>query len=392
MTSTAPRTARSTVDPFAAEVAADPYPYYRELRNSGPVVYLEKHDVYALTRYADVRAALRDWETFTSAKGTAFNPVMNQQVRGLVLTAEPPEHGALRGALLERLKPSSVHGYANWFEQKAAEMVTPLVERGTFDAVNELAQPFLATILTELIGFPHELTDKFVAGSTAAFLAMGPMNERTDNALAVIQDVMSTIAGITRADLAPGSMGESLYRAAERGEIPDEYVGNLLFDYVGPAFDTTTHAIGNLIWALARNPGQLTILRAEPALIPRAVDEILRYQPPIQIWGRFCRKDTEFGDMTVPGGSRVAIVLGSANRDERHYSDPDIFDVRRTARDHLGLGYGMHRCTGASLAHLEIEAVLRALLERMDRIELGKSRRLLNHTVRGFDRLEVRAG
>ncbi|WP_236796943.1 cytochrome P450 [Amycolatopsis sp. GM8] len=382
--------ARSTVDLFAPDVAAEPYPHYRELRDAGPVVYLEKLDTYALTRYEDVRSALRDWETFTSSEGTAFNPAMNQNVRGVILTAEPPEHGALRSALLERLRLTSVRELTAWFHEQADEMVAPLVERGGFDVVSELARQFPTKLLGELIGFSPELTEKFVIGSNAVFAAMGPMNDKTERALGIIGDVLATIAGMTAADFAPGSMGESLYLAAERGEIPHEHVGKLLWNYAGPAFDTTIQAISNLVWALARDPEQLALLRKEPDLVPGAVEEGLRYEPPIQIWGRFCRKDVSFGDVLLPAGSRVAIVLGAANRDERHYRDPDRFDVQRNARDSLAFGYGMHRCTGASLARLQIEAVLRALAGRVRGIELGESKRQLNHTVRGFETLWVR--
>ncbi|NKQ57806.1 cytochrome P450 [Amycolatopsis sp. K13G38] len=382
--------ARSTVDLFAPDVAAEPYPVYRELRDAGPVVYLEKLGAYALTRYVDVRSALRDWETFGSAEGTAFNPAMNQNVQGVILTAEPPEHGALRSALLERLRLSSVRELAAWIQESADAMVVPLVDKGEFDVVTELARPFPAKIVGELIGLPPELTERFVLGSDAVFAAMGPMNARTEQALGVIADVLTTIGGITAADLAPGSMGEALYRAAERGEIPPEHVVKLLWNYAGPAFDTTIHAISNLIWALARDPAQFDVLREDPDLVPNAVDEGLRYEPTIQIWGRFCRTDVSFDGVVLPGGSRVAVLFGAANRDERHYPEPDRFDVGRNARDHLAFGYGMHRCTGASLAHLEIASVVRALTTRVRGLELGETRRHLNHTVRGFERLEVR--
>lgn len=382
-------TVRSATDLFSPEVAEEPYGYYRELRDAGPAVYLEKLDAYALSRYEDVRAALKDWHTFGSAEGTAFNPAMNENVQGVILTAEPPEHGALRAALMERLRLSTVRDLADWVQQRADEFVAPLVELGSFDVATELARPFPSTVAGELIGLKPEMTEKFVIGSDAVFAAMGPMNERTRRGLGIVGEVLETIAGLTKDDLEPGSMGAALYEAAARGEIPPDHVVKLLWNYAGPAFDTTIHAISNLIWALARNPEQLSLLHEDPSLVPAAVDEGLRYEAPIQIWGRFCRKDVTFGETVLPANSRVAILFGAANRDERHYPDPDTFDIRRNARDMLSFGYGLHRCTGAPLAQLEIEAVARAFVARVREIEILDSRRHLNHTVRGFQCLRI---
>lgn len=382
-------TVRSAADLFSPEVAEEPYGYYRELRDAGPAVYLEKLDAYALSRYEDVRAALKDWHTFGSAEGTAFNPAMNENVQGVILTAEPPEHGALRAALMERLRLSTVRDLADWVQQRADEFVAPLVELGSFDVATELARPFPSTVVGELIGLKPEMTEKFVIGSDAVFAAMGPMNERTRRGLGIVGEVLETIAGLTKDDLEPGSMGAALYEAAARGEIPPDHVVKLLWNYAGPAFDTTIHAISNLIWALARNPEQLSLLHEDPSLVPAAVDEGLRYEAPIQIWGRFCRKDVTFGETVLPANSRVAILFGAANRDERHYPDPDTFDIRRNARDMLSFGYGLHRCTGAPLAQLEIEAVARAFVARVREIEILDSRRHLNHTVRGFQCLRI---
>ncbi|WP_166462680.1 cytochrome P450 [Amycolatopsis acidicola] len=370
-------------------MAEEPYGYYRKLRDAGPVVYLENLDAYALSRYEDVRAALKDWHTFGSAEGTAFNPAMNENVQGVILTAEPPEHGALRAALMDRLRLSTVRELGDWVQERADEFVDPLVQLGSFDVATELSRPFPASVVGELIGLKPEMTEKFVVGSDAVFAAMGPMNDLTRRGLSIVGEVLETIAGLSADDLVPGSMGADLYEAAARGEIPPDHVVKLLWNYAGPAFDTTIHAISNLIRALADNPGQLALLHENPSLVPAAVDEGLRYDAPIQIWGRYCRKDFAFGDSVVPADSRVALLFGAANRDERRFPAPDRFDIRRNARDMLSFGYGLHRCTGAPLAQLEIEAVLRAFVTRVQAVEVLESERHLNHTVRGFRSLRI---
>lgn len=380
---------RSTVDIFSDEVFNEPYAHYQELRDTAPVVYLEKLDAFAISRYDDVRAALKDWKTFGSTEGTAFNSVMNANLDGVILTMEPPDHESLRTALMQRLRLSSVRELGDWVDSKAEAMVGPLVERGTFDVATELGNPFPAQVVGELIGLDPEMTERFVVGSDAVFAAMGPMNDRTETALGIIGEVLQTIAQLNKDDLAPGSMGWTLYEAAERGDIPPENVVKLLWNYAGPAFDTTIQAINNMIWLLAEYPEQLELLRNDPSLIPSACNEGLRHQAPIQVWSRFCREDTEVGGVTVPANNRVAVLLGSANRDERHYSLPDRFDVRRDPKDLLSFGHGIHTCAGAALARLEIEAVLRALVTKVNKIEVGETKRYLNNTVRGFQTLEV---
>jgi cytochrome P450 len=353
------------------------------------VVYLEKLDAYAISRYDDVLAALKNWRTFGSTEGTSFNSVMNSNLEGVILTMEPPEHNGLRTTLLQRLRLSSVRELADWINEKAEALITPLVERGQFDVVTDLAYPFPSQVVGELIGLAPDTTDKFVIGSDAVFAAMGPMNDRAETALGIIGEVLQTIARLNEDDLAPGSMGAALYQAAARGDIPEESIVKLLWNYAGPAFDTTIQGINNILWLLATNPDQLELLRDDPSLIPSACNEALRVEPPIQIWSRYCREDTAIGEQVVPANSRVAVLLGSANRDERHYDEPEKFDVHRNPKDLLSFGYGIHTCVGASLARLELEAVLRAFIPKVRRIEIGETVRHLNNTVRGFRNLPV---
>jgi cytochrome P450 len=164
----------------------------------------------------------------------------------------------------------------------------------------------------------------------------------------------------------------------------------LIFNFMGAAFDTTINAIGSIIWLLATNPSQWDALRGDPSLVPSAVNEGMRRESPLQIWGRFCRESTPVDGATVPEGTRVAVMIGSANRDERHYPDPDRFDVRRNPGDHLGFGQGIHLCVGAPLARIEIASVLGALVKKVRTIELaGDPVRRLSNTTRGFESLPV---
>lgn len=186
-------------------------------------------------------------------------------------------------------------------------------------------------------------------------------------------------------------MGRDLLEAGDRGEIPIEEGFQLLWNYTGAAFDTTANAIGNLLWLLTEHPQVWNEVREDPAMVPSIIEEGLRLESPIQIWGRWCPREATVGASTVPAGSRIALLLAAANRDERMYAEPTRFDPHRNLRNHLAFGHGVHLCVGAALARLELESLFGALAARVRTIELdGDPVRRLNNTVRGFAALPIR--
>jgi cytochrome P450 len=382
---------RSDIDLFAEEVQADPFPRYKALRDAGEAVYLEPLDVWALPRYAEVKAALVDWKTFSSTDGIGFNDPMNQNMRGNVVTSDPPEHDHLRALLMERLSPREIRKFVDQIEQAADELVDDLVARRSFDAVTDLAAAFPSMVLTDLVGLSPGVRDKLVEWGDAAFAACGPMNQRTQEAFPAIGEVLAMMASLTKDDLRPESMGRAIFEAVERGAIPPEECVQLLWDYTGPGVDTTISAITTLLWQLGLNGDQLDALRKDPTLVPAACEEALRYGSPIRVWGRVARRDFDTPDgTTIPEGARVALMLGSANRDERHYSDPDRFDVGRNPVDHLAFGFGIHSCVGARLARAEMHAVVAALVKKIARIEVDvEPTRRLNNTVLNYAHLPI---
>jgi cytochrome P450 len=290
------------------------------------------------------------------------------------------------------MSPRAVRSSAtDTVQQKVYDVIAKLVAKGGFDAATELAHPLVADLIGEILGFPPELSNRFRVGSTAMFACLGPLNEHGIRGLPVFQDMIRTVASLSKDDLIPGSYGRALYEAGERGEVDPQSCGMLILNYAGPAYDTTIMAITSLIWLFARHPEQWRQVCDDPSLIPAAREEAIRIESPFQTWGRWCRKDSTFGDSVIPAESHVAILAGSANRDDRHYLDPDTFDVRRNPRDHLGFGVGVHNCVGAPLARLEIEAILHALAEQNITLALdGEPTRALANLVRGFDRLPVK--
>jgi cytochrome P450 len=380
---------RSDVDLFSDDMLDDPWDTHRRLRDMGPVVYVEPLDAYAISRYADLRVALREWETFSSAEGIGFNNLMNMSLKGTILASDPPEHTAQRSVMLERLNLKEVRGLTADVEEKADALVSELVERGSFDAASDLARAFPARVAGRLIGLSDDVLDQIVDAGDASFTVVGPLNDRTLAGFDTVLAVLEVMACLEKEDLAPGSMGRAIYEAADRGDIPKEMGFQLLWNYTGPAFDTTINGITSLIWLLGTHPDQWEQLRTDRSLITGAVNEMLRIESPIQTWGRLCRIDGVVDGSPIPAGQRVVLLLGSGNRDERHYPDPDRFDIHRNPTDHLAFGHGIHLCVGAGLSRLEIESVLGAMVKHITRFELGEPVRRLNNTVRGFSSLPM---
>ncbi|KUN58969.1 hypothetical protein AQJ46_42420 [Streptomyces canus] len=368
---------------------ADPYPVYRALRDAGPVVYLEHSDVFAVARYEEARRVLGDWEAFSSAD-VALNEQFNHYIGDGILRADPPLHDQLRGVLSARLAPRALRDLAPDITRRAELLVDRLVAKGSFDAVTDLARWFPVEVVGDLIGLPHEGRERLLPLLDANFNCFGPDNARTQASFPRLPELAEYVmAGATRAALTEGSMGRAVYDAVDAGEIPEAVAPWLVMTYVTAGMDTTVHAIGHTVWLMAQHPDQWDALRAAPSLVPQAFREVVRYESSVQVFGRTARVDWSVGDVTVPAGARLAVLYGSANRDERKWADADRFDITRDNLDHLGFGYGLHGCAGQALARLEGEAILRALLRSVSHIEAGEPVRHFNNILRGLDSLPV---
>ncbi|WP_399890285.1 cytochrome P450 [Streptomyces sp. BBFR51] len=378
----------SDLDLFADEVLLDPLPFHAELRESGPVVHLPNSDAYALTRYDVIRDALADWESFSSTS-IAFNPTADQALTGTSLASDPPVHTPLRAALTENLSPRALRGLKGGIEAKADGLVAALVAQGSFEAVDALARVFPLEVVADLIGFTGRVRDSMLRWGQAAMQVLGPMNRRTAESFPVAGELYAWCSEVTADDLAEGSVGRGIFDAEARGDIPAGTAGHIIHQYLGAGVDTTVAAIGNIVALFAAHPDQLREVRAEPSLIPAAFNEVLRYWPPVNVWGRITTRDVEIEGVVVPAGARIAVLFGAGNRDPRHYDDPDAFLVGRNPVDHLSFGYGPHGCAGQGLARLEAHAVIRALSRRVGRLVVGPEVRVPANITRSIDRLPV---
>jgi len=378
------------VDLFADEVLDDPYPVYRRLRDTAPVVRSHCHDVWMVPRYDEVRAVLRDWRSFSSAAGTAMDDEVNRLRAGNIISTDPPEHDALRDVLSAQLSARALGALQGDIEARAQSLVDALVASGGGDVVTGLAEPLPLHVVADLVGFPPEGREGLLTWVEASFNTFGPMNQRTRESIPKLQGVWSYLRSVSEPSrLAPGGLGAAIFAAAERGAITAEQRLPLLFAYATAGIDTTVNALSSAVWLLAQHRDQWEALRQDPNLAAGAMNETLRLESPIQCFTRLAGAGSRIGDAEIPSGSRVLVLFGSANRDERKWVDPDRFDIRRPAADHVAFGYGIHSCAGQYLARLEGQIALSVLARSVTSIRLVGVQRKRNNVLRGFRHLQV---
>ncbi len=383
----------SDVDLFSKESLIDPYPDYKRLRDVGNIAYMTRYDMWAVTRYDEVKRVLADPETFCSAQGIGMNVTLNTAWKGFAPTLDGNDHAPLRRVMMQTIGPKAALDYQPDIENAAAQIVDGLVERGEFDAVVDLAELLPITVILDLVGLlpDAEMRRNLLHWATDTYNCCGP-DGTFDDTLPSMQKLYGyAIANMTREKLRPGSIGQLTFEAADRGAITDEQAFGILGGYATAGLDTTASAIGNLVMLLAYNPDQWTILHDDPSLIPSAALESARVESPAQWFTRVTTRAVEFDEVLIPEGTRMLHCYGSANRDERHYPDPDRFDVRRNPADNLAFGFGVHSCMGKSLSNLEVHAVLKELIRRVDRIEpAGQPKRHVSNLIRSLQSFPVR--
>lgn len=381
------------VDLWSDDVLVDPYPAYARLRATGPVLYDRPHDAFVLPRYDEVRAVLQDWETFSSARGVGLNARANKMAGRGILTTDPPLHDTRRKVLNAQLVPREVSRHLDLLAATADELVDELVSRGSFDAVDDLAHRYSVKVVADLCGLPEEGREHLIRRASAAFDTFGPDNERCVAAWDGFFELFDYATDVATPDrLAPGRWGAEIYEAGARGDVEPEACPGLMLAYVWAGMDTTVNAIASAVSLFADHPDQWALLRSDRSLLASATNEVLRIEPPVQRFTRAATRAVEIGGAVLPEGARIAVLFGSANRDERRFRDPDRFDITRNPTDHLAFGRGVHRCVGAGLAQEEIKAVLDRLADRVERFEVTERVWRRNNALHGLERLAVTIG
>ena len=385
----------SDIDPFSEAFFEDPFPAHEALREAGPVVRLSRYGVLACARYAEVKAILDDWRTFSSARGVGLQDFAREKPArppSIVLETDPPLHDRTRKVQARVLSPAAVARLREPFAAVAEGMVEELARRGGFDAIPDLAEAYPLTVFPDSMGMPRESRRHLLPWGNMVFNSFGPPNAHLKRA---IEDAREATAWVfeqsKRESLSPGGFGAGIHAAADTGELMPEETPQVVRSVLTAGVDTTVSGIGAAVYCLARFPGQFDRLRAEPGLARAAFEEAVRFETPVQTFFRTTTRETEIGGETVGEGEKVLMFLGAANRDPRRWDRPDEYDIGRRAAGHVGFGSGIHACVGMALARLEGECVLAALARRAARIEIaGEPRRRYNNTLRGLASLPVR--
>jgi cytochrome P450 len=380
-------------DMFADEVLADTNPTFETLRALGDVVWLEKHQLYAVARYDDVVRGLRADSSLISGQGVSVNHSLNGDgapTGTSTLNSDGARHRKLKSLEMRPLMPARMKDLRERVFALAEQKVAELADGSSFEAMAELASYLPTTIVAELVGIRDLKPHRMLEWSNAIFDSFGPADHfRTGSALPTIGQFVEYGMTLTRDDLVPGSWADLILEAAERGELPMVAARELIFDYVLPSLDTTIYATGEMLYRLASDTHAFDQLRERPELIHSIINESVRLASPLRGFTRLAKEAFAFSETTIPAGSRVWLLYASGNRDERHFADPDRFDIERNPRDHLGWGLGVHMCTGIHLARLEMEAVLTALVSQVRRMEAGDPVRIINNSAQGYAALPL---
>ncbi|XBL81509.1 cytochrome P450 [Mycobacterium shigaense] len=379
-------------DPLDPAIAADPYPYYRELLAGERVHYNPRRDAYILSRYADVRAAARDHEVLSSARGVTFS----QGSPPFLPTSDQPEHTRMRKQLSPGMTRSALESWRPLVERLAQEVVGNLLTKTTADVVATVATPMTMRTITNVLG---------VAGADVeAFRKLSSQAIRITDVNFSVPGLVSLVQGITgfrrlralfthRRDngtLRDATVLGRLAAHAEQGRLSDSELSLFAVLLMVAGFETSANMISTLFLTLANHPDQLELLAQRPELIGPAIEEQLRLMSPVQNICRTTRADYRVGEVVIPAGSLVLLAWGAANRDPRQFEDPDVFRVDRNPAGHLAFGTGIHGCPGAHLARMEGQAVLREIVANIGRIDVIEPPAwTTNANLRGLARLRV---
>ncbi|MBF6180023.1 cytochrome P450 [Nocardia otitidiscaviarum] len=377
-------------DLYSPQAVRDTYPHYARLRELGPVVWLARQKAYALPRYAECKQVLLDDATFVSGAGVGLNPVSNRLSRGTTLNSDGDDHARRRALLSPHLSPRGLRSMRESIDAQATAVVAAATAAGRIDGV-ELATALPMSIVPDLIGWPHEGREHLLRWAGATFDALGPINRQSLRSTPSGIEMMRFARRIARdRAILPGGAGRDVLRAGDEGTVPRSDCPALLIDYLAPSLDTTISAIASALHLMATHPEQWRLLKSDPSLIPNTVNEVVRYESPIRAFSRKAVRDVEIAGTPIEKGARVVIIYGSANRDPLEWESPDTFDIRRDATRQLGFGHGTHGCAGQGLARLETQAILRALIERVDRIEVvGEPEWAMNNIIHRYARLPL---
>lgn len=397
-------------DPWDPAFLADPYPAYAELRARGRVHYYEPSDQWLVPHHADVSALLRDrrlgrtyQHRFTHEDfGRTAPPPEQEPFHTLndhgMLDLEPPDHTRIRRLVSKAFTPRTVERLKPYVHGLAGELVSRLVERGGGDLLADVAEPLPVAVIAEMLGIPEPDRDRLRPWSAAicGMYELGPSEETAREAVrasAEFSDYLRELIAERRK--APGEdLVSGLIAAYDEGDrLTEQEMISTCVLLLNAGHEATVNATVNGWWALFRNPDQLAALRADHSLVPSAVEELMRYDTPLQLFERWVLDEIEIDGTVIPRGAEIALLFGSANHDPAVFTAPGHLDLTRGDNPHISFSAGIHYCIGAPLARIELAASMTALLDQAPTLRLAaEPKRKPNFVIRGLEGLEVEIG
>lgn len=385
-------------NPFARDTQTNPYPVYQWLRDEAPVYHNEEIGFWALSRFDDVLAAHLDHATFLSGHGVTIEGY-DQGIDNLI-SRDEPSHGWHRKLVSRLFTPRAIAELEPKVRDIAAGVLDGARDRGEIDIVAEFSTHLPMMVIAEMLGLPMETREQLrhycdaILDRTDAD-EQGNVTDETRSAMAQVMVLLMQIVDDKARDLGD-DIASLLLTARVRDDdgnevaLTREQVAARLLELTVAGHETTAKLIANGVVALDWYPDQRAELIADPSLIPNAVEEMLRWDPPSHYQGRFVEQDVTLHGVTIPADSRVILVTGAANHDERVFDDPEYFDIHREIERHVGFGFGIHLCIGAALARLETRIAFEELLKRYPHYELRQPmKRAYSSNVRGLSNLPL---
>jgi len=363
------------VDPYAVEVLLDPYPFFRQIRDLGPVVKIKPHNVYVTGRYEESKTVLNDHERFMASAGIGIADIRKPgkfRIPNRLLENDPPSHTAIRAVLMRLLSPIAIRRWRDHFEKEAVGFVDRVIEMREFDGVEDLAEAYILRVFPAVAGVDLPRIPALTIGEMG-FNQAGPYNELHKQAEIKGAPYLEWYENAVKRESAkPGSFAEMLFDSEARGELDEGIASNICRAFVRGGVDTTIAGIGFTLNQLARNPDQWAILKADPSKARNAFEEGIRHESPSYVNYRTTRHETELSGYRLDGDMKIGVFSGCANRDERFWPNPDKFDITRdVAGIHVAFGHGTHTCFGQMIARLEAECIIKEFSKRVKTVELA---------------------
>ncbi len=382
------------IDPYDPTILVDPDSYYAELRSKGPFAYIPKYSILACGRHEETQEVFSDHERFVSSRGVGlqdFHLEKPWRPQSLVVEADPPYHSKTRKVLMRALSPKATGALREVFQAAADKLIDELLERGSFEAIVDMAEAFPTTVFPAAVGLKSSNKRALIDYGAMVFNGLGPDNALRRKSMAMGPDIVPWITEqCQRKNTQPGGFAATIFEAVDAGEINEEEGEMLVRSLLSAGVDTTVTGIGNALWCLASFPEQYEKLKADPKLIRPAFEEVLRFTSPVHSFCRTADVDTNVAGVDILKGTKILCVLGAANSDAQKWPEPEKFDVTRKPMGHLAMGSGIHTCVGQNLARAEVAAVLTALVNKVDKIEFnGQAEWRPNNAIHALDTLPI---